>query len=185
MWANAQRDGRPAEYRWRPLLNAGVWLAPTTQVPCSNVANIGERKTWTQSKFCTWQNSVMGYEPRNVYIVYPPKKRLNIVQSLVDLRWAYRRCSNEAKTRNPFNICWVSQTPEPISAANANGPKFTILCENMWRRYCCFLIVDTCFICEDTARQSCAMVHRWRIFWRFFVSCIFSEPRAAHFRAAF
>jgi len=23
MWANAQRDGRPAEYRWRPLFNAG------------------------------------------------------------------------------------------------------------------------------------------------------------------
>jgi len=22
MWANAQPDGRPAEYRWRPLLNA-------------------------------------------------------------------------------------------------------------------------------------------------------------------
>jgi len=22
MWANAQRDGRPAEHRWRPLLNA-------------------------------------------------------------------------------------------------------------------------------------------------------------------
>jgi len=30
MWANAQRDGRPAEYRWRPLFNAAVWL-------CSNV----------------------------------------------------------------------------------------------------------------------------------------------------
>ena len=26
MWANAQRDGRPAEYRWRPLLNAAVML---------------------------------------------------------------------------------------------------------------------------------------------------------------
>jgi len=37
MWANAQRDGRPAEYRWRPLLNAAVWLTPTTRVPCSNV----------------------------------------------------------------------------------------------------------------------------------------------------
>ena len=23
MWANAQRDGRPAEYRWRPQFNAG------------------------------------------------------------------------------------------------------------------------------------------------------------------
>jgi len=22
MWANAQRDGRPAEYMWRPVLNA-------------------------------------------------------------------------------------------------------------------------------------------------------------------
>jgi len=33
-----QRDGRPAECRWRPLLNAAVWLTPTTRVPCSNAA---------------------------------------------------------------------------------------------------------------------------------------------------
>ena len=38
MWANAQRDGRPAEYRWRPLFNAAVWLTPTTRVTCSNAA---------------------------------------------------------------------------------------------------------------------------------------------------
>ena len=38
MWANAQRDGRPAEYRWRPLFNAAVWLMPTARVPCSNAA---------------------------------------------------------------------------------------------------------------------------------------------------
>jgi len=38
MWANAQRDGRPTEYRWRPLFNAAVWLTPTTRVPCSNAA---------------------------------------------------------------------------------------------------------------------------------------------------
>jgi len=31
MWANAQRDCRPVEYRWRPLFNAAVWL-------CSNAA---------------------------------------------------------------------------------------------------------------------------------------------------
>jgi len=31
MWANAQRDGRLAEYRWRHLFNAAVWL-------CSNAA---------------------------------------------------------------------------------------------------------------------------------------------------
>ena len=35
MWANAQRDGRPAEYRWRPLFNvAAVWLTPITTVEC-------------------------------------------------------------------------------------------------------------------------------------------------------
>ena len=38
MWVNAQSDGRPAEYRWRPLLNAAVWLTTTTRVPCSNAA---------------------------------------------------------------------------------------------------------------------------------------------------
>ena len=37
MLANAQRDGRPAEYRWRPLLNAAVWLTPS-RVTCSNAA---------------------------------------------------------------------------------------------------------------------------------------------------
>jgi len=31
MWANAKRDGRPAEYGWRRLFNAAVWL-------CSNAA---------------------------------------------------------------------------------------------------------------------------------------------------
>jgi len=38
VWANAQHDGRPAEFRWRFLFNAAVWLTPTTGVPCSNAA---------------------------------------------------------------------------------------------------------------------------------------------------
>ena len=46
MWANAQRDGRPAKYRWRRLFNAAVWLTPTIRVPCSNAA-----KTWKPLKF--------------------------------------------------------------------------------------------------------------------------------------
>jgi len=40
MWAKAQRDGRPAEYRRHPLFNAAVWLTPTTTVPCSNAAKM-------------------------------------------------------------------------------------------------------------------------------------------------
>jgi len=40
MWANAQHDGRPVEYRWRRLFNAAVWLTPTTRVLCSNAAKM-------------------------------------------------------------------------------------------------------------------------------------------------
>jgi len=35
MWADTERDGRPTEYRWHPLLNAEVWLTPTARVPSS------------------------------------------------------------------------------------------------------------------------------------------------------
>ena len=44
MWANAQRDDRHAECRWRPLFNAAVWLTPTNRVPCSNA--VKTRKTF-------------------------------------------------------------------------------------------------------------------------------------------
>ena len=41
-----------------PVARRKVWLMPAAGVPCSNAANIGERKTWTRSEFCTWQNSI-------------------------------------------------------------------------------------------------------------------------------
>ena len=53
----------------------------------------------------------------------------------------------------------------------------------MWRRYCClrsfFPIVDTCLSCEDIARQSCAMVPRWR-FFREILRPVFSASRIQH-----
>ena len=59
MWADAKRDGRPAEYRWRPLQKfrnsipcrlvprRKVWLTPAAGVPCSNAANIGDIQSAT------------------------------------------------------------------------------------------------------------------------------------------
>jgi len=64
-----------------------VWLTAAVRVPCSNSPNLEERETWTQSEFCSCQNSVRGnYNPQNVYIVYQCRRRPNTVQSLVDLR---------------------------------------------------------------------------------------------------
>ena len=36
MWANAQRDGHPVEYRWRPLFNAAVWLTTSNAAKMRN-----------------------------------------------------------------------------------------------------------------------------------------------------
>ena len=72
-------------------------------------------------------------------------------------------CSNAAKTPNPLEFAGVPQTNEKISAAS--GPKFTILwghVEKVLLLKKFFPIVDACLICEDIARQSCAMVPRWR-----------------------
>ena len=52
MWANAQRDDRPAEYRWRPVLNAAKFAscpllkcsAVTQTLPKYESARLGEWK---------------------------------------------------------------------------------------------------------------------------------------------
>jgi len=69
MWANAQRDGRPAEYGWRPVLNSANF-GSRPLLDCRAVTlPIGERKTWrTQNEFCTWQNSVTEQQPPKMYI---------------------------------------------------------------------------------------------------------------------
>jgi len=102
-----------------------VWLTAAAWVPCSHTANIGERNTWMQSEFRSWQDSVTGQEPpKTVYTAYQARRQLNIVQSLV-ASGEWRRCSNEAKTRNPLKFAGVPQTNETISAASR--PKFIIL----------------------------------------------------------
>jgi len=118
MWANAQRDGRPAEYRWRPLLNA---------------AKSGRRP------------------PLECHAVTLPRR---------ESRWNLQGCSKLTNRCQPL----VGQI----------SPYY----EDMWRRYrflTFFPIVDTCLSCEDIARQSCAMVPKWR----FFALCI-SASRVQH-----
>ena len=91
-------------------------------------------------------------------------------------------CSNAAKMQNPLKFAGVPQTNAPISAASR--PKLTILWEHveeilLLNKF--FPIVDTCFSCscEDIARQSCAMVPRWR-FLATFLRPVFPASRAQH-----
>ena len=78
-------------------------------------------------------------------------------------------CSNAAETRNPLKLGGgpkLTKRSQPLEGRNSPH------CKDIWRRYCCltsfFPIVDTCLLsCEDIARQSCAMVRRWRFFASF------------------
>jgi len=161
MWADAQRDGRPAEYRWLPLRKFRNSIHCTTQqsladasawVPCSNAANLGEHKSWTQSELCSLQHSVRDKSPPKCIYSIPvqemAKHRANfgwllLSQSDVGAGWLVgwsltnlfstnaaitemkRRCSNEAKTQNPLKFAGVPQTRQRIS--DVSGPKSTIL----------------------------------------------------------
>jgi len=89
-------------------------------------------------------------------------------------------CSNAAKTRNLLQLPGILQTNETISATS--GPKFTILwghVEEILLLNKFFPIVDTCLSCEDIARQSCAMVPRWR-FLATFLRPAFAASRVQH-----
>jgi len=110
-----------------------VWLTAAAQVPFSNAANIEECKTWTQSEFCSWQNSIRGQEPPQMYIVYQPRRRPNIVQSFVDLHWAtsVQQRDQDAKTR--WNWLWC---PKLGNISQLLVGQSSPYCKDIWRRYC-------------------------------------------------
>jgi len=91
--------------------------------------------------------------------------------------------SNAAKTRHQLKFGGVPESNETISVAS--GPKFTILWGHLkdillFNKF--FLIVDTMLgnlSCKDIARQSCAMVPRWR-FLATFLRSVFSASRVQH-----
>jgi len=126
MWANAQSDGRPAEYRWRPLFNA---------------AKFG----WRPLLECC--------------AVTMPRRKT---------RWNLLGCP---KLANRYQLLVGRSSP---------------YCEVMWGEILLlnnfFLIVNTCLVCKDRAKRTCALVPRWRSFGDF-LRPVFSA--AARFRPAF
>jgi len=123
MWANAQRDGRPAEYRWRPLFSAAMY----------------------------------GWRP--------------LLQC---------RAVTLPRCETHWNLQVCPKLPDRSQPLVGRSSPY---CVDMWRRHCCltgfFLIVDTCLSCKDIARQSCAMVPKWR-FLATFLHPVFSASCAQH-----
>ena len=102
-----------------------VWLTPAAGVLCSNAVNIFR----TQNLDVKWILHVAKFRQgaratENVYIVYQLRNCQTSCKVWLASR-ERRRCSNEAKTRNPLKFAGVPQTRQSISSVS--GPKFAIL----------------------------------------------------------
>ena len=109
-------------------------------------------------------------------------------QSLADAYYLTAVQYNAAKTRKPLKLAGcpkLTKRSQPL--VGLSSP----YCGDMWRRYCCltsfFPIVDTCLCCEDIARESCAMVPRWRFFASFLrpVFSVSHMQRISHLHSKF
>jgi len=191
MWADAQRDGCPAEYRWCPLCEF------RNSIPCTTSQSLADAHCWSavhsrcqysrmQDLDAKWILHVAKFHhgaraPKNIYVVCQPRKWPNTMQSFVDFPLSDVAAVTKARRETGWNLLGCLKLANQCQSLVHRSSSCY---EDMCRRYCCstsfFPIVDTCLSCEDIARQSCTMVRRW---W-FFASCISSKPHAAHFRHA-
>jgi len=188
-------DGCPAEYRWRPLRKFRNSIPCTTPQsladpaaggPCSNAANIGESKTWMQSEFCTWRNSVRGKSPRKcIYSVLAQETAKHRV------KFGWPPVNDVAAVTKPRReTSWnLLGCPKLANRSQPLVGRSSSYCGDMRRRYCFlisfFRIVDIRLSCKLLSPTKLCHGSQMAIFCVIFASCISSEPRAAHFRPAF
>jgi len=130
MWANAQRDGRPAEYRWRPPFNAALWLTPTTRVSCSNAA-----KTRKPLK-------LHGVPQTNETISAASGPKFTILWGHVE----------DILLLNKFFM-----TVDTCSSSSSRVySTLWSYCADVWRRYCCLTNFFRLLICAIIAKISVA-----------------------------
>jgi len=145
-----------------------VWLTSTTRVPCSNASNIQERKTWTQSEFCTLQNSGRGQAPPKMYIYIVPAQETAKHRA----KFGWPPLSDVAAVTKPRRETRWSLLGCP-KLPNLSQPlvgKRSPYCENLWRRYCCLtsffrlsIRVSVAYLCSGTQ-----MTNFWRYLRAYF-----------------
>ena len=166
MWANAQRDGRPAEYRWRPLFNAAKfgWRplleCRAVTLPKWESAKLGRKMNVAPGKIpsrgknpwkCIYSvpgqvtakhRAKFGWLPLSdvATVTLPGRESREISWGAPNYRTDLSRCGLK------FNILW--------------GHVAEILLLNNF-----FPIFDTCLSCKDIARQSCGMCPDGDFLW--------------------
>jgi len=161
---NVERKFRNSILCTTPQSLAGVHCSSA----CSNGANIGERKTRTQSEFCTWQNSVRGKSPKMCTQCTSP--------------WDGQ---TSAKFGWPPSVQWRSEDAKPVEFVGGVNRSQTLVgrsspySEDTFRRYCCSTsFFSDCLYMPQLRTHSPTKLCDGAQMANFCV-LYFSEPRAA------
>jgi len=131
----------------------------------SDTRNVGKCPTWW-SPCRIWV--VPSVQRRKVWLT-PTTRCGAVMLSRRETSWNLQGCPKLVNRSQPL-VGWSSP-----------------YCEDMWRRYCCVTFFSDCRYVPQLRRHSPTKLcdgAQMAIFGDFFASCIFSEPRAAHFRSA-
>jgi len=190
MWVNAQRDGRPAEYRCRPLRKF------RNSIPCTTPQTLADARCWTAvqyrrdrcqyrrtqdldvySEYCTGQNSVRGKSFRKCIYSVPAHET---AKHLAKFGWppvSDVAAVTKARSETSSNLLGCPKLQNRSQPLVGRSSPYIV---RTWRRYCrltsFFPIVDACLRCEDTARQNIVQCAQMANFWRF-LRPVFSANR--------
>jgi len=98
MWANAQRDGRPAEYRWHPLFNA----AKCGWHPILECCAVTRWNLQGCPKLANWSQPLVG---RKFTILWGHVEEILLLNKFLS---GYR-CAPQLRRYSPTNLCDCAQ----------------------------------------------------------------------------
>jgi len=156
MWANAQHDGRLAEYRWRCVLNAAkfgsrpLFECRAVTLPIQQSARLGGRKV----NFAPGKIPLRGNSRRKCINSLPAQETAKHRAKFGWLPLSDVAAVKKPRRESRWNLLWC---PKPANRSQPLVGRNSPYCWDMWRGYCCltsfFPIVDTCLSCKDTAWQ--------------------------------
>jgi len=118
MWADEQRDGRPAESTWRPLRQFSNFI------PCTTPQSLADARPLARAPQCIHSVPAQEMARYRAKFGWPPVSDVSAVTlPRREPRWNLLECPKLPKRSQPL--------------VSRSWPH----CEDMWRRYCCL----TCF----------------------------------------
>jgi len=167
MWANAQRDGCPAEYRWHPVLNAAKFGSCPLLDCCAVTLPTGERKNWRmQVNFAPSKILLRSNSRWKCVYSLPAQVRAKHCEKLGWLLLSDVAAVTKPKRENRWNYLGC---PKLTNRSQLLVGRSSPHCEDMWRRYCCltsffsWLLISALVVTKlcDGAQTAIFMVTLW------------------------